>query len=462
MIINTKQHLSDKANSFMFIKDSTIWKNDPSVNSVQDVIDDIHPYSISGYPRATKDVYGIIILAKKEDLFGGGNDSVITNELLMASLDKPYADTDYYGTVKLSSNADYDKGSDNSAVTSKTLHYSRTKEIATTSKKGAVKFATDKEVIDGTATNKVISPNQLKMGINKKHTPIGIATENNLGTVRISSVNDNYNGKINNGFAISPYSLNLTRATESKNGLVKLATKKEYDLNQGGYVVTPNLMKNDISKINDNSNKTKEAVNSYNDFLAKRPKIIKDIVDKLWGGFDESGLIDELITVGSIHTSYSRISSDSFMEPKGQSLNRNSYPKLFSVIGYNFGGSGDTFKLPDTQGLFLKMQGKSNVIHNSPMNKFTSVETRMFQVQDDRMGAHKHAGFSGYGEYKNYNGSTTSRDWYGAGYSDFDNATAYSSDGANLGGDDSLDPHWLIGQETRPWNMPVIYYMRVK
>lgn len=38
---------------------------------------------------------------------------------------------------------------------------------------------------------------------------------------------------------------------------------------------------------------------------------------------------------------------------EGQFLNKNTYPDLFDVIGYNFGGSGTTFKLPDVRGKFL-------------------------------------------------------------------------------------------------------------
>jgi microcystin-dependent protein len=38
---------------------------------------------------------------------------------------------------------------------------------------------------------------------------------------------------------------------------------------------------------------------------------------------------------------------------EGQSLNKNTYADLFDVIGYNFGGFGTTFKLPDMRSKFL-------------------------------------------------------------------------------------------------------------
>jgi microcystin-dependent protein len=36
----------------------------------------------------------------------------------------------------------------------------------------------------------------------------------------------------------------------------------------------------------------------------------------------------------------------------GRSLDKNDYPELFLVIGYNFGGSGDDFNIPDLRGRF--------------------------------------------------------------------------------------------------------------
>lgn len=38
----------------------------------------------------------------------------------------------------------------------------------------------------------------------------------------------------------------------------------------------------------------------------------------------------------------------------GSSLNRNDYPELFSALGYLYGGSGNTFLLPDLRGMFLR------------------------------------------------------------------------------------------------------------
>lgn len=463
MIINTNVHLSDEANSFVFIKNGTIWENDPTVNDVQEVVDSIHPYAIDGYPRATSSIFGIVILAEDEDLIGGGNDSVMTNSLLIKSVRKPYANNKEYGTVILSKNADFDNSGNKTAMTNKVAQYARKKMVATTTNFGTVKFATDAEVRAGTITNKAMTPKQLKEGINQKHTPSGIATEKVRGTVRLTTINDNYNGLLNNGFALSPYSLMNTKATDKKMGLIRLSTTNEYSTNLDNVAVTPELMKNDIISIRSMSNKYNATKGNFDDFMIKRPKIIKDIVDELWGEFDENGIINEFIGIGSIHTSFSELNNDSFMVPMGQELSVEEYPELFKVLGYENGGSGNTFKLPDTRGLFFKMHGISRVITDSPMSKFTQEITKMFQVQDDRIGGHKHAGWSGSQENNWYNGSTTSKDWYGSGGGDWDNATSYTSDGTNMNSSgNELDPYYLIGEETRPWNMPLKIYMRVK
>lgn len=465
MIINTKQHLSDKADSFLFDKSKTIWKNDPTVNNLQDIFDDMHPYSVNGQPRATTNSYGVIILSDDEDLKGNGNNSVMTNKFMLSSMDKPYATYNSYGTIKLASQKDYDENNDSNAMTTKLLHYAKNKHIATTTKNGTIKMATDKEVVDGVVANKAITPNQLKLGINAIHKPTLSATETRIGTIRISSINDNFNGVIHNGFGISPYSLMLTRANETKFGLVKMSTQSEYDRGiSSNTAVSPNLIKGDIEKLNSLNKNIDDFDKKYKDYLASRPKEIKDIVDRLWGSFDSDAFIDEFIPIGTIYHSYSGKESDNFVKPIGQSLNKNTHSKLFSIIGYTFGKGDDDnhFRLPDIRGLFIKMYGISKVITESDMKDFTKEITKMFQYQDDRIGGHKHAGWAGRAEYKWRNGTTTSRDWFGSSSGDYDNATAYTNDGTNLGGDETLDPNGLIGDETRPWNMPLNLFMRIK
>lgn len=46
----------------------------------------------------------------------------------------------------------------------------------------------------------------------------------------------------------------------------------------------------------------------------------------------------------------------------GASYQTSEYSDLFNIIGYNFGGSGDTFNVPDYRGLLLQMVSTNQVI----------------------------------------------------------------------------------------------------
>ena len=43
-----------------------------------------------------------------------------------------------------------------------------------------------------------------------------------------------------------------------------------------------------------------------------------------------------------------------WMECDGRSLDKNTYASLFAIVGYTYGGSGNTFKLPDLRGEFIR------------------------------------------------------------------------------------------------------------
>lgn len=73
--------------------------------------------------------------------------------------------------------------------------------------------------------------------------------------------------------------------------------------------------------------------------------------------------IDEAMPIGAILEWFTETAPDGFMECKGDSLAVASYPVLFSVIGYYFGGSGANFNIPDMRGLFVRCfaNGKTGV-----------------------------------------------------------------------------------------------------
>lgn len=54
--------------------------------------------------------------------------------------------------------------------------------------------------------------------------------------------------------------------------------------------------------------------------------------------------------VGDIKQSIQSGDHNGWLICNGRSLSKNNYPNLFSIIGYSFGGSGNSFNLPNTSG----------------------------------------------------------------------------------------------------------------
>lgn len=73
--------------------------------------------------------------------------------------------------------------------------------------------------------------------------------------------------------------------------------------------------------------------------------------------------IDEAMPIGAILEWFTETVPDGFKECNGDSLAVASYPVLFSILGYYFGGSGANFNIPDTRGLFIRCfaNGKTGV-----------------------------------------------------------------------------------------------------
>lgn len=82
----------------------------------------------------------------------------------------------------------------------------------------------------------------------------------------------------------------------------------------------------------------------------------------------------------------------------GRSLNKNTYSKLFSVIGYSFGGSGDNFNLPDPTGRVLGAIGSGAGLTARSMGDISGTETHTLTEAElaehthtiDASGVHSH------------------------------------------------------------------------
>lgn len=66
---------------------------------------------------------------------------------------------------------------------------------------------------------------------------------------------------------------------------------------------------------------------------------------------------------------------NNWMEASGQAMNKTSYPELFNVIGYKYGGSGNTFYLPNfkNNGWFVRSYTSSNAVGSTQIDAIRNI-----------------------------------------------------------------------------------------
>lgn len=74
-----------------------------------------------------------------------------------------------------------------------------------------------------------------------------------------------------------------------------------------------------------------------------------------------SGLAEIVPPAGSIMMYAGSSAPTGWRFTNGDSISKTTYPALFDAIGYTYGGSGDTFNLPNTSGLFVRSTGTQSV-----------------------------------------------------------------------------------------------------
>jgi microcystin-dependent protein len=83
----------------------------------------------------------------------------------------------------------------------------------------------------------------------------------------------------------------------------------------------------------------------------------------------------------------------------GRDLNTTTYSKLFNVIGYSFGGSGSTFKLPNPAGRVMGVTGQGSGLTERALGDLSGEETHSLIEAElaehthtiDSSGAHTHS-----------------------------------------------------------------------
>jgi microcystin-dependent protein len=72
----------------------------------------------------------------------------------------------------------------------------------------------------------------------------------------------------------------------------------------------------------------------------------------------------------------------------GRDLNTTTYSKLFAVIGYSFGGSGDTFKLPNPAGRVIGVTGQGSGLTERELGDLSGTETH--SLTESQIAEHTH------------------------------------------------------------------------
>lgn len=81
--------------------------------------------------------------------------------------------------------------------------------------------------------------------------------------------------------------------------------------------------------------------------------------------------------IGSICITAASYCPRQYTEMRGQTMDANTYPALFSVVGFTYGGNGQsTFGLPYGQGRTLISQGRGPGLEYYPLGAYDGVEKR--------------------------------------------------------------------------------------
>lgn len=100
-----------------------------------------------------------------------------------------------------------------------------------------------------------------------------------------------------------------------------------------------------------------------------------------------NGLISASVPAGVISQFAGTTAPTGYLLCSGQSLSKTTYPSLHSVIGYTYGGSGDTFYLPN-------LKGRVPVGLDSSQTEFNSLNkpggSKVHQLSEDELPVHSH------------------------------------------------------------------------
>lgn len=232
MAQNNFQHYSDLAEYTIFKPANTDWPD--SVDNVQKALSMLGDWSRTdvGLPIASPTTPGIVAIATQPEVDAG----VITNKFvspatLKSVITRPDATTTVKGLTRYATNAEaagFAIG--NAAIVPSALGYVFTNVTANETRFGTIKRATYDMGQAGTDDTTAVTPKRVveMIAAHSANPPsYTMATETNLGLVKLATSAQIQQGTLGDGYAISPKGLLGAKASESKFGVIRLSTASE-------------------------------------------------------------------------------------------------------------------------------------------------------------------------------------------------------------------------------------------
>lgn len=366
---NTINHVSDKSVYVTFDPAGTQWPS--TFTNVQQALASIGPWARTdvGLPNAAPGVRGIAAIATQAMIDAGTDtQTIVTPALLEYRLQNPHASQTVWGYTRYATDAEsVTATNDLVSLTPRSLNYVFNTRQAKETVWGSAKLSTTAQATSGTDDTTAMTPLKVKQAISALVPVQANATESSFGLVQLATVAEVRAGTIRDGFAISPYTFIRLTASESDLGLLRIATQAEVNAGTDNTkAITPQKLaavKGSGSAFGMVKLTTDINTGLANTALSAGANVVPSNRNSaITGGalyqgsitadnkYQTQSDVEVNIPIGCMMLSAFNSDYGNIFICNGRAMNRNTYPVLFSRIGYTYGGSGDIFNLPDMRG----------------------------------------------------------------------------------------------------------------
>lgn len=370
---NTINHVSDKSVYVTFDPAGTQWPS--TFKNVQQALAAIGPWARTdvGLPNAAPGVRGIAAIATQAMIDAGTDtQTIVTPALLEYRLQNPHASQTVWGYTRYATDAEsVTTTNDLVSLTPRSLNYVFNTRQAKENVWGSAKLSTTAQATSGTDDTTAMTPLKVKQAISALVPVQANATESSFGLVQLATVAEVRAGTIRDGFAISPYTFIRLTASESDLGLLRIATQAEVNAGTDNTkAITPQKLaavKGSGSAFGMVKLTTDINPGLANTALSAGANVVPSNKNSaITGGalyqgsivadnkYQTQSDVEVNIPIGCMMMSAFNSDYGNMFICNGRAMNRNTYPVLFSRIGYTYGGAGDIFNLPDMRGVVAR------------------------------------------------------------------------------------------------------------